>query len=161
MIELYLTTQWGTIYSMSKLISKHCIICNKKFTYYPRAGRKGIVCSRRCNGQHQKNIGNEPPHHVGKQSPSYKGRCIWIAKRSNTPYYRITVNKKRVLEHRHVMQKHLDRVLTPKEHVHHINGDSLDNRIENLEVLSAVEHQSRHHTGKKWVNGYRKGLKRG
>ena len=29
-------------------------------------------------------------------------------------------------------------------HVHHINGDKLDNRLENLEVVDASEHHRRH-----------------
>jgi len=39
------------------------------------------------------------------------------------------------------MQCYLGRKLETWEHVHHINGNGLDNRIENLQVLSNSEHQ--------------------
>jgi hypothetical protein len=47
-------------------------------------------------------------------------------------------------EHRWVMELHLGRKLTSSEHVHHINGDALDNRPSNLIVLSNAEHQKIH-----------------
>jgi hypothetical protein len=50
-------------------------------------------------------------------------------------YKEITVAPNvRRLEHRVVMERLLGRALRPSEHVHHRNGDRLDNRPENLEL---------------------------
>ena len=49
-----------------------------------------------------------------------------------------------VLHHRAVVENHLGRLLGADEVVHHKNENKKDNRIENLEVLSASEHTRLH-----------------
>lgn len=66
-------------------------------------------------------------------------------RRRKHPYKQIMdENGNNVLEHRHIMEKHLGRKLAPDEHVHHIDGVMDNNSISNLAVLSPSEHHRLH-----------------
>lgn len=47
-----------------------------------------------------------------------------------------------ILEHRLIAARSIDRPLESWEHVHHLNGDKLDNRPENLQIVTQAEHNT-------------------
>lgn len=77
--------------------------------------------------------------------------CAHAAKRVGYVHrgYRVVRHDgKQVFEHRLVMTQILGRGLAADEQVHHINGDTLDNRPENLVLMTQSEHMSLHMTDK-------------
>lgn len=76
----------------------------------------------------------------GEKSPTWKGGRT----RSRKGYVVLINYGERIFEHRAVMEKHLGRKLTDDEVVHHINGDKMDNSIENLVLMTRGEHSTLH-----------------
>ena len=92
--------------------------------------------------------GRHGNHVRGSRHPRWSGGRA----KSEHGYLRIFVGKAHPLadpngyayEHHLVVCSALGRLLAADEVVHHRNGDKLDNRLENLEVLARSEHHSLH-----------------
>lgn len=72
-------------------------------------------------------------------------------------YKLIYTNGKQVKEHRIIMEKYIKRKLLPFpiEIIHHKNGNRLDNRIKNLELISQSEHVIYHRRKSKVIGNSR------
>lgn len=111
---------------IAAIVEKECEVCRDMFK--PRIGSAGRFCSWACKNNAQ---GASCSAWRGGRSIKRDGYVLVVAKdhpKANRDGY--------VLEHRLVMEQSIGRYLTPKETVHHINGDKQDNRIENLQLRS-------------------------
>ena len=88
---------------------------------------------------------NHPRGHIRNPNKLYRKEhkgYMWVMLERDDPYYAMAHLRGYVNEHRIVMARHLGRCLTKSETVHHINGNGLDNRLENLQLR-----QGRHGKG--------------
>jgi len=68
-------------------------------------------------------------------------------------YRRFNLAGRRIHEHRLILERVLGRRLNRSEIVHHINGDRLDNRLENLKLMSPSQHTQLHNLGRGGTGG--------
>jgi hypothetical protein len=123
------------------MISLTCKQCQSSFEVLPYRKKTAKYCSKSC--QCKGNRLPPPPRTKGSKHPQWKG-----GRRKNSQGYILIYspnhprkNKQNcVREHRLVVEKHIGRFITEGEVVHHKNHIRTDNRIENLQLLTKVEH---------------------
>ena len=135
----------------TKVSCKECGISFNVLSYRIKQGR-GKYCSMACKHKGQsKAIGGK--NHYKWQGGVSMHNGYRLLTQPDHPF----CNKDGyVREHRLVMEKHIGRYLKPEEVVHHINGDRLDNKVENLQIISVEEHTRTTHIGKKWTGDRKK-----
>lgn len=142
-----------------------CEVCGKLTYKKPNEQnkQKNICCSFGCLGELRKTI------YLNENNPNYGNRASNNPMTKNeiiTNYgYRLihaeghphAINGFWIKEHRLLAEKYLmedfqsieidgNKYLSRKFDVHHINGDRLDNRLENLKIMSRSDHMRLHLT---------------
>jgi len=115
-----------------KRVTKVCEHCHKNFETGGRAGRsKQRFCSRRCSAILKNKHGI-----LGRK---FNNGYTYIAD-SKHPH----ANRGYVAEHRLVAEKMLGRTLTPRDQIHHLDGNKANNDPRNLLILDRASHRQLH-----------------
>ena len=100
----------------------------------------------------------------GEKNPSWQGGrvkdpqgYILIKLPPDSPYLSMANSNRYIKEHRLVVSISLNRLLEPKEFVHHKNGNRADNRQENLLIVNSSTHPTSYQYA--YQEGYKQGRK--
>lgn len=113
----------------------------------------GTVVRKRFAKGHYARVNNPMKIKEVVEKHSGKNNSNWVPigstrikdSRRGLPYVFIKVAENEwEYEHRVNMESYLGRKLQTNEHVHHLNGNTLDNRVENLSVVDITEHSKLH-----------------
>lgn len=117
---------------------RQCEVCGGTFRLATSALRyqPGRFCSKECEGRSRMKRVQDREHN-GR--PAVEDNHGYI--RIYQPDHPKAMNGGWMFEHRWLVEQQLGRFLSSDEHVHHVNGMKNDNRLENLQLLSAQEHR--------------------
>jgi hypothetical protein len=114
--------------SNKKSVTKICLYCRKHFKVFYCHQDRHLFCSKEC----KKEFGN--------------GVVRFHKNGDKKGYYEIRINGHMQKYHRYLMEKYLGRKLKRTELIHHIDGNSLNNDIKNLMIVTLSEHMALHKT---------------
>jgi predicted DNA-binding protein YlxM (UPF0122 family) len=81
-------------------------------------------------------------YRYGEKHPNWKGG-IYINPHNGYCYFNTAKNRKKLV-HRVIWEQYFGKIPEGYE-IHHKNGNKLDNRIENLELVKKGQHQKKYH----------------
>ncbi len=132
-----------------------CDLCSKPI-YRAKcvlAVNAGKFCSRACRNRAHPCFGNAGPRMKGERNPAWRGGVSWRRAKGNyvggkyvrcpTEFLQMARKDGYVAEHRLVMAKSLQRLLLPKEVVHHIDHNPRNNALENLMLFASNSEHKR------------------
>jgi endogenous inhibitor of DNA gyrase (YacG/DUF329 family) len=116
-------------------VVKACAVCGKEMRLRPSEAARQY-CSMPCQaiGKTTRPTGRM---HNGRPVIQHEQGYFLIYEPEHPAAHK---HNGRVLEHRWLVEQAIGRYLTPDEQVDHINQDRQDNRLDNLQVLSATDH---------------------
>src|ERR1700693_2229513 len=139
------------------MIIVNCKVCGKKIKTYPSWIKAGK--SQYCSVEHASLERTKKLMDSGIKTRFKKGQKTWnkigfqfTRARKDGKYYKLihapehpfSTSKGYVREHRLVMEAKLGRYLQKDEIVHHIDGNTLNNDINNFELTNVSEHTTFH-----------------
>lgn len=124
------------------MIKTRCILCGRERTFICKAEQKRRDKTHLCR---QCFLKNTPK---GIDASNYKRGYVIIRgyKLISSPNHPFVNAFGYVREHRLVMEKEIGRFLQPNEIIHHKDGNTLNNDISNLKIVTAIEHAKQHCT---------------